>query len=270
MNAADTEEARPDGALESGAGGRVKRLFIELRLAAAFLTILPVLPAQVVGEDEVAGSLGWFPAIGFALGGMLALEELILRTFLGTELRSALLVMTLAIASGAVHLDGLADTADALSAGGDRTRALEILRDSRIGSFGAVALFFVLALKIIALSAIGGSGSERYLAIWFAPAIARWAMVAASFRIDYLRAAGAGAVILTGAQGRNLAIASATIALSIAIAMSFKALAVWMVAILATALIRAFYARWLGGVTGDLIGAAGELIEALVLIVMSV
>ena len=62
-----------------------------------------------------------------------------------------LLVLTLTVLTGAVHVDALADTADALGAGSDRRRALEIMRDSRIGSFGAAAIFFFLALEIVAL-----------------------------------------------------------------------------------------------------------------------
>jgi adenosylcobinamide-GDP ribazoletransferase len=266
MKTAESEEVSGENSIRSGLGA-LKHIVAELRLAAAFLTIVPVLPAQPASDDDVAGSLGWFPAVGFALGGLLALEDLILRSLVGAELRSALLVMTLAIVTGAVHLDGLADTVDALGAGCDRTRALEILRDSRVGSFGAIALFFVLTLKIIALSAIGGGG--RYPAIWFAPAIARWAMVGVAFRMNYLRAAGAGSAILNGAPARNLVLASATIAAAIVITMSLKALVVWIAAAVAVTLIRAFYARWLDGVTGDLIGAVGEVIEALVLIAMT-
>ncbi len=267
MKTAEHEETADNNSIRSGLGA-LQRIVTELRLAAAFLTIVPVLPAQPASDDNVAGSLGWFSAVGFALGGLLALEDLILRGFIGSQLRSALLVMTLAIVTGAVHLDGLADTVDALGAGCDRTRALEILRDSRIGSFGAIALFFVLALKIIALSSIGGS--ERCLAIWFAPAIARWAMVAVAFRMNYLRAAGAGSAIIKDAPARNLVLASATIAAATLILTSFKALVVWSAAAVAVALIRSFYARWLDGVTGDLIGAAGEVIETLVLIAMTI
>lgn len=246
----------------------IRRVLMQVRLAAGFLTILPVMPAQAADEDSIASSLGWFPLIGFALGAILALEDWLLRPVPDRELRAALLVMSLAIVTGAVHLDGLADTADALGAGRDRARALEILRDSRIGSFGAIALFLVLALKISALATLGGSA--RSLAIVFAPAGARWAMVAVSFRMEYLRPAGAGVPLLGSGHGRSLAIASATVAIAIAVAASLKLLTVWIVAIVAVALLRGFYARWLGGITGDLIGAAGELVETLALIAMTV
>jgi len=257
MKAADAGEA----------GQAVRRAMLQMRLAAGFLTILPVMPAQAADADAVAGSLGWFPMVGLAMGAMLALEDRILGLIPNAALRSALVIVTLAIMTGAVHLDGLADTADALGAGRDRARALEILRDSRIGSFGAIALFFVLGIKILALAAL--AGRTRWLAILFAPALARWAMVAVSFRIDYLRAAGAGVPLLGSGGGRSLAIASAMLATAIAIAASLRPLTAWMVALVGVAMLRSFYARWLGGVTGDLIGAAGELVEALVLIAMA-
>jgi adenosylcobinamide-GDP ribazoletransferase len=263
MNEADAGDAQRRLGTESARAPLGRRLQLEIRLALGFLTILPVLPRQSVDDEFVAGSLRWFPLVGFALGGILSLEDLLLRSFFASALRSALLILSLAVLTGAVHLDGLADTADAVGAG-----ALEILRDSRIGSFGAIALFFVLAVKILALSAIGGS--SRYLAICFAPAIARWAMVAVSYRLDYLRTGGAGAVILAGDGSRCLLIASATVALATMIALSAKALIVWAAAALAAWLIRAFYKRWLGGVTGDLIGAAGEVVETLVLVAMSI
>ncbi|HTW87676.1 MAG TPA: adenosylcobinamide-GDP ribazoletransferase [Candidatus Binataceae bacterium] len=268
MNEPDAGDVERRPGSESFGPSLAVRVALEIRLALGFLTILPVLPRQSVDDESVAGSLRWFPLVGFALGGILSLEDLLLRSFLATALRSALLILSLAVLTGAVHLDGLADTADAFGAGRDRTRALEILRDSRIGSFGAIALFFVLALKILALSAVASRG--RYLAICFVPAMARWAMVAVSYRLDYLRNDGAGAVILAGNGSHRMLIASATVALAIAMALSAKTLIIWAAAALAVILIRAFYVRWLGGVTGDLIGAAGEVIETLVLVAMSI
>ena len=108
-----------------------------------------------------------------------------MRGIFGDAIRSALLVLSMAVVTGAVHLDGLADTADALGAGRDRVRTLEILRDSRIGAFGALALFFVLVLKVISVATV--FGTRRCAMLLLAPMLARWAMVAVSYRIDYLR-----------------------------------------------------------------------------------
>jgi adenosylcobinamide-GDP ribazoletransferase len=110
---------------------------LQLRLALSFLTILP-LTIESANEADVAASMAWFPLVGVAMGIVFALEDRALAFLLGSALRSAIIVLSMTVLSGAIHLDGLADTADALGAGRDRIRALEILRDSRIGTFAVL------------------------------------------------------------------------------------------------------------------------------------
>ena len=149
--------------------------------------------------------MGWFPLVGFTLGALLAGADYLLASWISNWVRSTLLVLILAAVTGAVHLDGLADTADALGAGGDQVRALTILRDSRIGTFGAAAVFFVLALKI---AAIASATHSRPAALYLAPGLARWAMVAVSYNLNYLREGGAGSALLEPHSQRNLRLAS--------------------------------------------------------------
>jgi adenosylcobinamide-GDP ribazoletransferase len=211
--------------------------------------------------------MAWFPLVGLAMGIAFALEDRALAFLIGHTLRSAIIVLTMAALSGAVHLDGLADTADALGARSDRVRALEILRDSRIGAFGAIALFFALALKVLALASL--SGDPRLVTLILAPTIARWSLVAVSYKIDYLRTEGAGSSMLGRGSDRNLAIAS-TIAILFLITVHWRrVIFAYVVAVIATLAMRSFYRRWLGGVTGDLIGACGEIVETLVMIVIA-
>jgi adenosylcobinamide-GDP ribazoletransferase len=183
-------------------------------------------------------------------------------------MRSVLIVLSLIAITGAVHVDGLADTADALGAGRDRARALEILQDSRIGTFGAIAIFFDLILKILALSTL--AGSTRYFALILAPGLARYAMVLVSRRIDYLRSAGAGSTLLAHVgprwPRRKLVFISPFVFVLAAKFQGAKALLVAAAVVIA---MRWFYKRWLGGVTGDLIGACGELVEIAVLVGLS-
>jgi adenosylcobinamide-GDP ribazoletransferase len=238
-----------------------------VRLAAGFLTILPFLPAQPATADDVAASLRWFPLIGFALGAFLALENRLLNLWLPAAVAAVLTVLSLAIVTGGVHLDGLADTADALGAGSDRERALQIMRDSRIGSFGAIALFFVLAIKTTALAQMGPARATAALLI--APGIARWSMVAAGYGMKYLREKGAGSALLAARDRSGLIVASAITIAGAALAFSTHTAAAVAAALVATWFLRRFYLRWLDGVTGDLLGAAGEIAEALVLVMMS-
>lgn len=259
----ESEHGRATGGLEAPAAG----FGAELRLAAGFLTIFPVLPARAASDETVAASFAWFPLVGFLIGVALCLEDVVLAPVFSQVLRSVLVLASLTVVTGAVHLDALADTADALGAGRDRPRALEILRDSRIGSFGAVALFFALILKLLALSTL--VGSRRYGALYVAPGFARWAMVAVQDGLPYLRDDGAGTTLLARAGRRNLVLATITAIAAMLPMFSAQVFEAAAIAAITTIIMRAFYRRWLGGVTGDLIGACGELVEVAVLIVMS-
>ena len=236
----------------------------QIRLAASFLTIIPV------GRDgarsiEISASFGWFPLIGFVLGVVLAGADYLLASLISSGVRSTLLVLFLAAITGAVHLDGLADTADALGAGADRVRALTILRDSRIGTFGAVAVFFVLALKIAALAS---ATHARTAALYLAPGLARWALVAVSYNLNYLREQGAGSALLSQGE-RNLLLASIATIVALIPCGIVLAIRATLVAIVLVWMFRLFYVRWLGGITGDLLGATCEIVEAAALIALT-
>lgn len=242
------------------------RIVTQIRLAVSFLTIIPV-TIESANESDVAASMAWFPLVGLAIGIAFALEDYALSLLLGHAVRSAVVVLSMAVLSGAVHLDGLADTADALGAGSDRIRALEILRDSRIGTFGAIALFFALGLKVLSLA--GLYGKPRLAALIVAPTLGRWALVAVSYKIDYLRTAGAGSSMLGRGSDRNLAIASIISILGMMPFFSRKVIITYAMAVIATIAMRSFYLRWLGGITGDLIGACGEIVEVFAMMIIA-
>src|SRR5580704_3530635 len=240
----------------------------EFPLAISFLTILPVIDRRPASEETVGASFAWFPIVGFLIGVALVGEDWLLAFFFAQVIRSVLIVISLPVITGAVHLDGLADTADALGAGRDRDRALDILRDSRVGTFGASAIFFDLTLKILALSTL--AGNRRVAALLIAPMLARCAMLfIVATGLPYLRSSGAGSTLLSGSAGKGgwpyRIVTFFTFIIAILVGGPI-ALAVVAVVVFA---IRAFYRRWLGGVTGDLIGACGELVEIAVLVTMA-
>lgn len=241
-------------------------IFSQLRLAASFLTIVPVGP-RLADNATVAASFRWFPLIGFAIGAALAVEDSLLRMLFPAMLRSAVVILSLVILTGAVHLDALADTADALGAGGNRQRALEILRDSRIGTFGAAAVFLSLALKIFALGTL--QGPDRMVALFVAPGLSRWSMVAVAAGLEYLRSEGGAGATLLQRDSSSLFVASAVAATLLLTTLSLQATVAAGVAIVLVFGARWFYQRWLGGVTGDLIGACGEVVEIAVLLVFA-
>ena len=238
----------------------------QLRLAASFLTIVPVGPS-LADNASVAASFRWFPLIGFAIGAALAAEDSLLRMLFPVMLRSVVVILSLVVLTGVVHLDALADTADALGAGGNRQRALEILRDSRIGTFGAAAVFLSLALKIFALGTV--HGPDRVVALFVAPSLSRWSMVAVAAGLEYLRSEGGAGATLLQRDSSSLFVASVVAATLLLITLSLQAMVAAGVAIVLVFGVRWFYQRWVGGVTGDLIGACGEVVEIAVLLVFA-
>jgi adenosylcobinamide-GDP ribazoletransferase len=240
---------------------------LQIRLAASFLTIFPVGPSVTASTANVAASFGWFPLVGFVLGLMLCAVDWMLAPIFGKAMRAVLIVLVLTVLTGGLHLDGLADTADALGAGRDRARVLEVLRDSCIGSFGAIALVFVIMIKVFALAGVGGA--PRYAAIYMATGLGRWGMVALASGLDYLRPDGAGAGMLSRDRRRNLKMATLIAVVALVPLVKVHAVRACVVAALMTLTLRSFYRRWVGGVTGDLIGAAGEIVETAVLIAVT-
>jgi adenosylcobinamide-GDP ribazoletransferase len=256
------QEAPSSAALDRARAGIV----LQLRLAASFLTIVPLGQARA-DNTIVAASFRWFPLVGFAIGAVLAVENSLLLMIFAPMVSSAVVILSLVLLTGAIHLDALADTADALGAGRNRIRALEILHDSRIGTFGAVAIFLSLGLKTLAL----GSLQERYrvLALFVAAGLSRWAMVAVAARLQYLRSEGGAGATLLQRDSNSLLVASLVTVASIAVTLSLRAVISAGVVVLVVLAVRWFYGRWMGGVTGDLIGACGELAEIAVLLVFA-
>lgn len=258
-----------DASAPAGDAMPASGLFTQLRLAVSFLTIIPVIDQRRASEDAVAASFAWFPIVGFALGAALTAEDWLLAHVFAQVIRSVLIIASLTVVTGAVHLDGLADTADALGAGRDRERALDILRDSRVGTFGASAIFFDLTLKILALSTL--AGHRRYAALIIAPMLARWAMLLVAWGLPYLRASGSGSTLLSskGLGLRASIVAIFTLVIMLTLGATRTIALASAVAIVIVFKMRWFYRRWLGGVTGDLIGACGELVEIAVLVTMA-
>ncbi len=125
-----------------------------MRAAFVFLTRVPV-GGFPYSRDDWQWATGWFPFVGLVLGAGYALLWLLAAPALGPSVAAVLVVGASMMATGGFHEDGLADTADAMGGAYERQRLLEILKDSRVGAFGAMALFVVLALRVTLLASLG-------------------------------------------------------------------------------------------------------------------
>src|SRR6185437_8772746 len=176
-------------------------LLAGLALAVGFLTVLPVRHTRsqvtVAAEPpDMARALPWFPLVGALLGLALVGLDWALSFIFPLGIRAVALLAFDALVTGLLHLDGFVDCCDALL--GTRTveRRLEILRDSRVGAYGALGGALLLIAKFAALTALM-SGPVRVLALLAVPILGRWGMVYAVTRYPYARGAGAGAPFRT-------------------------------------------------------------------------
>jgi adenosylcobinamide-GDP ribazoletransferase len=227
-----------------------------LRAAVGFLTRVPV--GRVEGADVARGAVA-FPVVGAGIGAAAGGLALLVHPPLSPGVAAALAVATGTVLTGALHLDALADTADAVGAQ-TRERALEIMRDSRIGSFGAVALGLDLLLRVtVVAQLLGGSLLGPLIA---AGALSRGASVAVAAALPYARE-GDGVL-----DQRRSSLAAGGVAIVIAaVALRTDAVAVIGSVAIVTVVLVALYRRWLGGVTGDTLGAASEIAELTALLV---
>lgn len=253
-----------------------------LLAAFAFLTRLP-LPRLLPGPGALEASVGWFPAVGAAVGALAAVALLAAAWLWPWPLPALAAVAVAVAATGGFHEDGLADTADALAAGGDLERRLRVLDDPRIGAVGAVVLVLVLLGRVAALALMPLAAAAAALVA--AHTLARWSVPALLWRLPYVRGeSGIAARLKRGASGGRLAAATVLAVLLVAAAAlaatrlgtDASATAVGLAssaavapavgvaaatALLVTLAAGALFRRRFGGVTGDLLGATCQAVE---------
>lgn len=238
-----------------------------LAVAFGFLTRVPV-SAGAVEPRDLGRALTWFPAVGAALGAVLVAAAHLTRG-LSTGVAAVVIVALHAALTGGLHLDGVADVFDALGGGrGQRDRMLAILRDSRIGAHGAAALVLVILAKVLAVAALVDHHAGRHAgwALYAAPAAARWAVVPLVVGFPYARPEGLGKPFHGHAGVAQLAGATAVAAVALGW-LGGCAIAPALAALLAALAIATWLHRHLGGLTGDVYGAAIEAAELAFLVV---
>lgn len=233
----------------------------DLPTAIAFLTRIPVPLSWTGGADVVGRSARYFPLVGLLLGA--AYWFVARYSPLNVMLTTVVVLIADALLTGALHLDGLSDMADGFGGGHTREDVLRIMRDHQIGAYGAVALLLMLLLKAAAITELIHAG--RMPVLLLAPCAARWATVWMSYMGPYARPAGTGAV--SRFVGRTeLATASVIV---LGAAYLIRSWTGWLLCVPAVAT-AAFLLAWsrlkIGGVTGDVIGAATAVSETLILV----
>lgn len=229
--------------------------------ALRFFTRLPV-PAWVGHSAEaLQHSARWFPAVGLVVGGIAALVYLAALQLWPQPVAVLLAMAATLYATGAFHEDGLSDTADGLGGGWDKSRILAIMKDSRVGSYGVVALWLGLTGKFVLLAALDPALVPAALLAGHACSRGCATLLLAS--MDYVRDDAQ-------AKARPMACRLAPGPLLFALVVALAPL-LWLpwqqaalgllLALLATVWLAAKFRRWLGGYTGDCLGATQQLAE---------
>ncbi|WP_119165318.1 adenosylcobinamide-GDP ribazoletransferase [Algihabitans albus] len=244
----------------------IRWLRIEARiflLALQFLTRLP-LPRDVgYTPERLAAATRYYPAVGLLVGGIAALVFLATVQVFPPLLALLLATVATLLVTGAFHEDGLADTFDGIGGGATREAALTIMKDSRIGTFGAVALGLVLATKVAALAALPLAAVA--LALIVGHGLSRLSSVFVIATSRYQRAEGTGKPTAEGISAAGLLCALLTGLAAVAVALVClpgAALLCGLGGLLAGHLaIRLIFERKLGGYSGDTLGATQQVGE---------
>ena len=237
---------------------------VSFLLALQFLTIIP-LKIKRVDEKKIASSMIYFPLVGMLLGGLLIALNYF-SSFLSLPLISVniILVISLAVLTGGMHLDGLSDTIDGFASGKGREGILDVMKDPRIGAMGALGIFSILLLKLAFLHSIDMDFKAPALILMCG--LSRWSLVFCSFLFPYARKDGKARIYVQGVDLKILILAALITLTGAMIFGRIKGIIAFLVVTDVTYLAGKFINKKISGITGDTLGALCELNEVTVLI----
>ncbi|MBV9672489.1 MAG: adenosylcobinamide-GDP ribazoletransferase [Verrucomicrobia bacterium] len=227
--------------------------------AVQFLTRIPVF--TVFHWNEVPRMTVYFPIVGMFVGLWAGLIFVAGSMFLPRAVSVVLSMISTVLLTGALHEDGLADTADGLFAEGDRAKKLVIMRDSRIGVFGTLAICFSLILKFALLNALA-SPSALVSASIIAHCLGRTSTVALLNLLPYVREDVSKGSLFGNRVTRKEFLAASVLAITILFLLfGFPSISCLLAALAITVLMSQLFMKELGGITGDCLGAANQVVE---------
>jgi adenosylcobinamide-GDP ribazoletransferase len=242
----------------------MRKLWPDFLSSLQFLTRIPV-PSQPYEADSLTRSVKFFPIVGMLIGGTAALIHLALAPHLPRLITATLVLLFLVLITGCLHEDGLADAADGFGGGSNREQILLIFRDSRIGTYGGVALTLSLVARLLLISYLPLKQVAPYLIA--AHVLCRWTTLPLSY---FLPSAREQSTRNTDGQGARIARLTSIGTLIAGTLLSFVivtlllgryAIGPVLAASAITLLTGLYYKRRIAGITGDCFGATSQLAE---------
>jgi adenosylcobinamide-GDP ribazoletransferase len=255
----------------------MKRFLIALQ----FLTIIPVKRELTITEEDIAKSSSDFVAVGLAQGLTLVAVDYASGMIFDRDIVTGMVLLALVLSNGGFHLDGLADTFDAVASKGDKEKKLAVMKDSATGPMGVVAIFFALLLEYLILNNLAGmSAGLYYHSLVLMPMFSKWAMVVSMVHGRPARNNGLGRMFIGRVGNREMCISTVVLFVSFAILgmisgdISFGRKYVFLIvsAMMTYLLCRlsvGFFNRKIGGLTGDTLGAVAEVTQITFLLMVT-
>jgi adenosylcobinamide-GDP ribazoletransferase len=243
---------------------RLRRTWFDFLAAVQFLTRLRV-PSGPYEEDSLARAVKFFPIVGLLIGFGGAFLYFLLAPHLPVIIVALLVVTYLVVITGCLHEDGLADAADGFGGGWERDQVLTIMRDSRIGTYGAAALGLSLLARVLLIASLPAVRAELYLLA--AGLLSRWTTLPLSFYLLPARdrredqADGQGARIARLTTRGSLIFGSVFTIVVVFSLLRLRGLFPVLTSVGVTALTALYYNYRIGGITGDCFGATNQLTE---------
>ncbi len=235
----------------------IKESLLDLKSALQFSTILPVGSGNVFRPQ---GQVAMFPVVGLILGGLLALTDVLASQLWPPMVVGIIDTLLLMVLTGGFHLDGLGDTADGLFSHRSRERSLEIMKDSRSGAMGVLAMVVIIAMKWAGLTSMPEPGWCRALLLIAIPALARGSQIIGIGVLPYGRKEGT-AHDLFGTEPLMTRLRFMVIPVILTLLTGGRGVIVLLVYGILTALLLVWYKKKMGGITGDMLGAMTEISE---------
>ncbi len=238
-------------------------------LACQFLTSIPIHGEDHIAESDIGRSMLWYPFVGLLIGTILVVFITVFAPVLPTLLVATLVVSIWAIITGALHLDGLADSADAWIGGfGDKERTLTLMKDPTCGPIGVVTLVMILMLKVTAIYALLDASVNVWLIIL--PLLyGRLGILLIFLTTPYVRAGGLAEILTNYFSRSNAWRVLALLTLVSIVIMPWAALCVLLTCLVTFYLMRRQMMVRIDGCTGDTVGAVVEILEVVSLITLT-
>ena len=236
-----------------------------LLAAFQFLTTFPAIIKRAFTAQELGRSVGYFPIVGLALGGLLYGLGSSLQLIFPTQVVAILILTIWLLLTRALHFDGFLDSCDGLFGGFSPERRLEIMRDSRVGAFGVAGGGLLLLAKYVAIISL-----PNYIGLLLAPVLGRWALSLAIFAYPYAREKGLGHDMKNNVRWPQVILATLTSILAAWLFARWSGLIALVISSIVIWLGAAFILRRIPGLTGDSYGALCEMVELAVLLFFTI